>query len=711
MRNSVLILISFLVCLPVSTNAQTEDTSVIVNGDEVEYLTDQQKVVARGNVEVLYKGSRLTADMLAVNTEKKIAEAEGTIRLQDARGTIQGTSGRYDFANQQGEFLDAWFWMDPYFGRARRLERVSKDKIIAYDCYITTSSFDKPEYRFSSKKVEIYPGDKVRTRNTSIVFGDTPVLWLPYFNRSLKDPFMHGRVVPGKNKEWGGFLLNSWRYNLAPDVNARIYLDYRHKLGLAEGVGVNYRNKPFGSGDIKLYYTREKPDDLPDGSLSEFERYLVSWRHIWHVDKQTDLLGEWYEIGDERRKALDPARSFLKDYFPREYEKDAQPLSYVQLHRNYRYSSLDLLFQKRTNQWFDQLEKLPEIKYTLPNVQLFDSPFYMESETSFVNHNKKATLTESDLDASRLDSLNRVSLPMRVSFFNLKPFVGSRQTLYDKRTDGTKLPVRTIFLTGADLSTKFFRTFDLQTDFLGLDINKLRHIVTPTIAYTYQHDPTVPAADIPQIDSIDALAHSNAVALVLSNKLQTKRGGASVNVADFRVSTSYVFKPKGTAEAGSSLSDFLLELDLIPYSWMTFNVDATYKHTGPRNDTGYHRFSSVNYNLGFQFDKERSFGVGQRYQRKGGNEITSQFIWRFNPKWKGSVYNRFEIGHDAALAHGWKEQEYTISRDLHSWEMDVTYNVKKTEGEAIWLVFRLKAFPELAFGLDQSYHQPEAGAQ
>ena len=75
------------------------------------------------------------------------------------------------------------------------------------------------------------------------------------------------------------------------------------------------------------------------------------------------------------------------------------------------------------------------------------------------------------------------------------------------------------------------------------------------------------------------------------------------------------------------------------------------------------------------------------------------------------MYNRFEIGHDPTLTQGWKEQEYTISRDLHSWEMDVTYNLKKTEGETIWLIFRLKAFPEVAFGLDQSYHKPQAGTQ
>jgi hypothetical protein len=104
-------------------------------------------------------------------------------------------------------------------------------------------------------------------------------------------------------------------------------------------------------------------------------------------------------------------------------------------------------------------------------------------------------------------------------------------------------------------------------------------------------------------------------------------------------------------------------------------------------------------------------GIGQRYQRKGGNEITYSFQWRINPKWKFSVYNRYELGHDPTLKRGFKEQEYTVSRDLHCWDMDISLNNKKDDGTTLWLVFRLKAFPEGEFGFNQSYNKPESGSQ
>ncbi len=103
--------------------------------------------------------------------------------------------------------------------------------------------------------------------------------------------------------------------------------------------------------------------------------------------------------------------------------------------------------------------------------------------------------------------------------------------------------------------------------------------------------------------------------------------------------------------------------------------------------------------------------IGQRYQLKGGNEITYDIEWRLTPKWKFSFYQRYNRGHDPTLKRGLREQEYSISRDLHCWAVELTNNVRRGQGEAVWLVFRLKAFPELEFEYNQSYHAPKPGSQ
>ena len=701
--------------LPYIYAQENKAEPIIVNGDQVEYATDAKEVTATGNVEINYKGAKLTCERLTLNTQTKEGIAEGNARLDDEKGVIEGEKIIYNFQAKTGTIINSEFRANPYFGKARKVEKVSDSEFIARRGYATTCSFDRPHYRIQSKQINLFPKDKIQTKEDTFYVGKVPLLYLPRYSHSLKDPLMHVQVMPGKRKDWGPYLLSAWRYNLTQNMDGRVYLDYRNKLGLAGGFGLNYSTPDFGKGDYKFYYADEKPKNIPTDAPREYERYLMRWRHKWDVDTRTNIISEFYRIGDEKRKFLDPQANLLKDYFYREYEEDSQPLSYALFHHSFTHSSIDLLVQKRVNHWYDQLDKLPEVKYTLPSWQIGETPIYFENNSSLVNLNKKATTlpaSADDVTMTRFDITNKVSLPMKVSFFRIAPFVSSRQTLYDKGADDeTGLPIRTIFYSGADLSTKFYRLFNVKSHFLGMDINGLRHIITPTISYSYNHEPTILSSKLRQIDSVDSIGPSNSANLELSNKLQTKRKGQSVDLADVRVSTSYVFKPKTGDKPGSNLSDFLVNIKLLPYSWLRVEGDATYKHSGPRSDTGYNHFSNANYDISFDLGKERSFGIGQRYQRKGSNEIANNLTWRLNPKWKFSFYQSRNIGHGSDIKRGLREQEYTISRDLHCWVMDFTFNSKKNEGSTIWFIFRLKAFPEMEFGFNQSYHSPKSGSQ
>ena len=391
-------------------------------------------------------------------------------------------------------------------------------------------------------------------------------------------------------------------------------------------------------------------------------------------------------------------------------EKDSQPLSYVLLHHSFRFSSLDVMAQKRTNSWYDQLDKLPEVRYTLPNRQIGSTPFYFEAVSTATNFNKKDTtapFSSVNEDVFRLDSTKKLSLPFRAAFLQVTPFVAHRLTTYDKDNRGDTLVSRTIFYTGSEVSTKFYRVFNVRSKFLGIEIDKLRHVVTPTISYAYNHEPTIPSWRLKQIDSVDSIDLSNAVAFELSNKLQTKRNDQSVNLLDFRVRSSYVLydvEPQTGYRRGGQLSDFLIDLELLPFSWLSIFSDAKYNPKGKY-------ISEANYDINFSLGKERSFGIGQRYLKKGGNEITSSFKWRLSPKWQFSTYQRYQNGHGIDIKKGLSEHEYSVWRDMHCWVMGLTYNIKKDEGHSIWIVFKLKAFPEMEFGFDQSYNEPKSGSQ
>ena len=715
-----------VLCFLFSVNGYAEekkDEPIIVNGDTVEYSTTGKEVTATGNVSVINKGAKLTCHKLTVNTQTKDAEAEGNVRLEDAKGVIEGQKMKYNFQTKSGTIIDSAFRANPYFGRAEKVDKVSESEFIARRGFMTTCNYDEPHYRIKSRKMDIFPDDKVQTKDDTFYMGRIPLLYAPQYNHSLKDPLMHVQLMPGKSKDWGAYMLSAWRYNITEDVKGRIYFDYRASKGVAEGFGTNYATSNFGKGDFKYYYTqeRDKSKNLGDEEAyipRKFERYLIRWRHQWNIDEKTNLTSEYYKITDSKRILYPNGNyNFLKDYFFREYEKDAQPLSYVLVHHSFNYSSMDFLMQKRINRWQEMTEKLPEIKYSLPSLQIGETPFYFANDSSYLNYNYKYsvpapaaddTSTRRDVTANRFDTTDRLSLPTKIAFINLTPFISGQDSYSDKSTYGATSTI--VFSTGSDASTKFYRLFNIQSNFLGLDINNLRHIITPSIAYSYSKTSLMPSGKA-RFGGGATTAGGSSASLGLSNKLQTKRNNQSVDFLDFNVSSSYAFKPKTGDKRGSSLSDFLFTLKLLPYSWMSINSDATYVHSGARDSANYNHFSNANYDFNINLGSERSFGIGQRYQLKGGNEITPNLIWRLNPKWKFSVYQRYYRGHETTRARGLREQEYSISRDLHCWTWDITYNIKRGYGESIWFVFTLKAFPELEFNFNESYHAPKPGSQ
>jgi hypothetical protein len=278
--------------------------------------------------------------------------------------------------------------------------------------------------------------------------------------------------------------------------------------------------------------------------------------------------------------------------------------------------------------------------------------------------------------------------------------------------EGQRINPRSVFYSGCDISTKFYRFFDVETDFLGLNINKLRHIINPVVNYNFNHEPSIRSGHLKQLDAIDSITRSNTAALELVNKLQTKRDGVSVDLVNFIVDSSYVFSPRQVngQKTGGSLSDFFYDLTLLPYSWLRFDADATYTHSGDKEAANYKRFSNFNYSAALNFPGERSVAIGQRYQRKGGKEITFNTDWRLTPKWTAGIYENYQFAETSLHKRGLREQEYRITRDLHCWLMDVTYNATNGKGHTVWLVFRLKAFPEMEFGMDQSFYVPKSGS-
>jgi len=692
----ILFVISQVMIGGVWAEEEEKKETVELIGDSVEFSTDGNVMIAEGKVVMKHSSATLYCDQVEYYRDTQVAIARGHVRLVSKEGEISGDQVTFNFGSMTGVFNNARITSDPYYGAARTVSKVSETRILMTDGYITTSDFDNPEYRLKSKKIEIYPGDKLVARGSRLLFGKIPTIYIPWFSQSLKEEKPRIIFTPGYTKKWGIFLLSQTRLYLTENIKGMLHVDYREKLDLAEGIDIEYTTPSFGSGTTKLYYTNERRisskrlfQEQPTPTI-ERERFKAEWRHKWDIDDKTTAIAQYYKLSDS---------TFLEEFFKKENKLDPNPDTFFFLTKVFKNGVLSFRTEARVNRFETKVERLPELKYTLSSTEILKTGLFISNTSSFVNLTRKtAAPSEARKKAKRIDSESILSYPMKVGFVEFKPFVGGRNTYYSRTTDPEKYnSIRGLFTTGASFSTKFYKIMDVKVDKWGLEINRLRHIITPTISYKFTTEPTLVDAQIDQFDGVDSLVQNHSIVFGIENKLQTKRNKVAVDLLRFLLTTDFRLKEDSSQGGFNKIN---LDIDFIPTGWLSLFVDAQY-------DTRKDRLRTANFDLYINGkDKKWSFAVGKRLEVDADDQITTQIKYKINPKWLFRTYGRFDVETGV-----FKEQEYTLRRDLHSWYMDINFNERRNQGNEIWIVFTLKAFPDMTLDLGTRFNRRKAGSQ
>ncbi len=671
-------------------------TSVELNGDIIEYSMDGNKITAQGNVVILYEDVTLTCDQVEFSRATSTAHARGNVRLlKGGESEISGEEMTFNFEKMTGDFAPAAIFANPYYGKGEEVSKLDANHISMKNGYITTCDHDQPHFFMRARTLDIYPKDKLVARKVCMKIGGVPLLYFPKMTQDLTGKKPLFTFTPGYDKEWGMFLLTSMRYELNPNLKGFLHLDAREKKDIAEGLDLNYKTPRTGSGSIRTYYMNERSitakhffQERPSPTI-ERERFKAEWRHKWDIDQTTNAILQYYKLSDS---------TLLKEYFEREFDKDGSPDTFFLLTKNFYTGAVNFRTDKRVNRFEGGVERLPELRYDLSSLELLETGLFFRNTSVYSNlSSKQASPSEVRLETMRLDTDSELSYPMKVGIFEMKPFLGGEHTYYSKTKDPQDYDaIRGIFRTGASLSTKFYKVFDAATDRWGLDINRLRHIVTPSASYSYNHTPTFTSNDLDSFDGVDSRDIGHSINFSLENKLQTKRNDNVVELLRAVIGTDFALK-ENPGKGGFNVIN--TDIDFRPVDRVTFYFDSAY-------DTREEYLTTANFDLHINAGQKWTAGIGKRWNRAVDDQVTAELSYKINPKWAIRTYNRFDLKNGIH-----KEQEISIRRDLHEWTMDINFNETRTKGSEIWIVFTLKAFPDFILDLGTSFNKRKAGSQ
>lgn len=690
------------------------NSPIEANADELNYDREKGRIIASGNVVITYGSDKLTADKVLVNINTGDAYAVGNVVIKrKGMKDLKGTKVRYNFRNRTSDIDDPEVSVEPFHATAKKVTRNGRNEYVLHDARVTTCNKPYPHthYSLKAKRVNVVPGEYMKTKGAVLSLGKVPVMYLPFWRKNLSGNSGF-RFYPGYRNKMGAFLLSSYYHHPAPGLKAEHHIDYRTERGVGLGEDWDW-NTGTAKGKLRLYYIDD--DDpmrglSPESSLNiDSQRYLIHLQHNQNFGPRTLFLLKGSYLSDP---------NVVDDYFNHAYRNERQPENYASLSYNSRLYTITALANTRLNNFYSNVNRLPEVALNFNRTQIANSSFYYESYTagSMLEQVWPDESLDEDYSTARFDTKHMIYQPRRyMGWLNLVPRAGYRGTYYSATSQSmatTNITVvtattnsaaynqtnvvtslmdgpaklRNIFEVGAQASFKAFKT---------LKGGNMRHMVEPYINYTFSTDPDVEADELYQFDNVDTLREQNNIMLGVRNKLQSKLNGRPHDLVEVNLWTTLEF---ATEDGEDSLDKLYLDSDFYPTLWMYINIYGNYSFAESV-------LSELNSRIRIHPEGIWNLTTEHRYRDNDSNLFSGNLTLYPSLRWAFSAFGRYEFEQSRLEeAGGYVEHKVDcIGVRLGGSVLPAYTRTDGSEEEADYRVILsvwLTAFPKMGLGID-----------
>lgn len=672
-------------------------------------------VVVRQGADVLY------ADRVTLDRKTKLVMASGNVRIYTAGKVYRGDTLFYNFETQKVESSEFRMSYLPSFVGGKKVTTPEDRHYHIESGSYTTDNRETPAYQFKAGTVEIYQDDSVVLKNVVLYVGKVPVLWFPIFVQSINDDRPNIISYGGNNSRYGTFALTTYNWYYDKNLRGALHFDVRTKRGLASGIDLDYKPTRDSKGLFRAYYAQ---DNSPETNVTGLPRQGVTdSRYRIALQQKTN-----YSQGLSTTIDLNiwSDAHITEDFFEKEFRDERQPDNFaeaVQYNENF---TISLLARDQLNEFFETVERSPELKIESKRLKLYDNLEY-QSEYSIANLRRTFAepRTVENYGSYRWDTLQQLLYPRQYfNWLSFTPRAGVRGTAWsdDNRiTPGNKQHTpqeRVAEFIGAEASFKVSKTWsDVQNKRLGID--GLRHVAEPFINAQYVHEPNVTPDRIrgydtrlpstrlqpinyDQYNSLDSLDKQAVVRHGVRNKLQTKRDGLNWDLVDWAIYADADMARQQDLDPSRQVNDNLYsnvysDLKYNPLPWLTFESFSSGDFNG-------NSFDLSDNSISWQLSRSFETTLGNRYLKDStlfpdSNLFYLSNFYRMNEHWQFETLHTFEAD-DGTL----QEQQYRIYRDLSSWQMALTFadrdNRNGKDEKLIYVTLTLKAFPSQKLSLN-----------
>ncbi|HAS45547.1 MAG TPA: hypothetical protein DCS93_33995 [Microscillaceae bacterium] len=499
-----------------------------------------------GEAKVVYGDTKLDAAYIEVNmktnliTAKAVKDSSGKVVgrpvFSDNAGSYEADSMIYNYKTRKGIINRVVTKQGDGFIVLQKAKKNEKNETFGLNGYFTTCNLAKPHFHIKSYKLKLIPEKQIVTGPFNLYVNDapTPLGFLfgifPFTNRNTS-----GIIIPtyGEERERGFFFRQGGYYwAVSPYVGITFLSDFYTNGSWGVSMRTEYRKRYRFSGRASLAFNKNITGDELNRATSE--DFWVTWNHA-PIPRGTSRFSASVRAGSSRFNANNTfqTQNRLSNNFTSNISySNTYTIGDVQfnLGLNARHNqnvqtgimNMDLPdvslqmarffpFKKPGKPAKNAFQNL-SLTYTLTSkVTLTNTP--LATSTTFVPRSGETASDSIDFNPSNLPELVRRggfgirhSIPLSTNFkllkyINVTPSISYEEWWYPQQLQYEYDPTREVVL--VDTLNGFARGYSYRTSiafntriyglfqkirFLGKNVEGIRHIMNPSVNFSYSPD-------------------------------------------------------------------------------------------------------------------------------------------------------------------------------------------------------------------------------
>jgi len=539
--------------------------TMLFQSDEFRYTEEEGHYQATGHVLVRQHESELTADKLTyVAPEPEVVErtfvlepgpneqqfaerrlsmgrllAENLHVVEPTR-EMQAEYVDYDFATQSGEVRNAHGLATIFYYDAGHIQINGPNDAVIQDLWLTTCPQPEPHYRVHVEELTLKGNEEIIARKARLHLGrfKTP-FYVPFWRGGENQPFMLD-YESGRRAEIGYFTNLGLQLEASPEVTIgpRIMPTAKEGIGLGGDVYYDFMRKPSSylyrtKGEAHLLYTTK---DRGYGLL----------RHRWEYDNDLILRLEAEQWSDEQ---------FYKDFFYDDYRNRTTPRTFG----NITYRTQDFIAtgttRVNTHSWISETERLPEASF-----HLIERPLGNGFYGSYDNYSGYLRQKARDIEGFRTVNIARLTYDWDpVPSLSITPFYEAEGAWYQRDAHRDDSVSRFSNTFGITAQTRLHKAYP---GFLGF--SGFKHVIEPSITYSYRPGSSLSVEDTPRFDPLDNVHGRSRIETKINNILYGR--DAETNEV-WQAARLTLYQGNDFWNEVRKADDYEFEMDIRPRPW------------------------------------------------------------------------------------------------------------------------------------------------